>query len=228
MSIEQVSIVLPVYNQADHVGRVVDSYAEALARIGPAYELVLVPNGCRDGSLAVCEGLSKSYPARVVDLERGGWGRAVRAGLAASRGDLLCYTNLARTSAQDLTLLILYALANPGTVVKANRKLRDSVWRRVGGLLYNLECRTLFDLAHWDVNGTPKVFPRQLEKLLELTRDDDLIDLELSVVCQREGYSLLEVPILSANRHGGRSTTNLRSAIKMYLGAYWMYRSARP
>ena len=193
MSIEQVSVVLPVHNQADHVGPVVDRYAEALARIGPAYELLLVPNGCRDGSLAVCEELSKNYPARVVELERGGWGRAVKAGLAESRGDLLCYTNLARTSAQDLTLLILYALANPGTVIKANRKLRDSVWRRVGGLLYNLECRTLFDLAHWDVNGTPKVFPRQLEKLLELTRDDDLIDLELSVVCQREGYSLLEV-----------------------------------
>ena len=69
---------------------------------------------------------------------------------------------------------------------------------------------------------------RGLEKHLELTRDDDLIDLELSVVCRREGYSLLEVPILSANRHGGRSTTNIRSAIKMYSGAYWMYRSARP
>ena len=51
---------------------------------------------------------------RVVESERGGWGRAVRLGLAAARGDLLCYTNSARTAPQDLALLLLYATAYPG------------------------------------------------------------------------------------------------------------------
>ena len=112
-------------------------------------------------------------------------------------------------------------------MIKANRKIREHWTRRLGSLLYNMECRTLFDLSNWDVNGTPKVFPRAFAKLLELTRDDDLIDLEFSVICRHESYPMLEVPIFSHRRHGGRSTTSLRSAVRLYWGAYTMWREAR-
>jgi hypothetical protein len=54
--------------------------------------------------------------------------------------------------------------------VKANRKIRDHWSRRLGSLLYNLECRALFDLSVWDVNGTPKVFPRSCDRAAQLTR----------------------------------------------------------
>jgi hypothetical protein len=53
-------------------------------------------------------------------------GLAVRAGLRAARGDLLCYTNCARTSAADLEQLIRQAMERPGAVVKATRRVRDS------------------------------------------------------------------------------------------------------
>ncbi|HJS72682.1 MAG TPA: hypothetical protein VJ921_00235, partial [Vicinamibacteria bacterium] len=147
---------------------------------------------------------------------------------ASARGDLLCYTNLARTRPEDLTLLLLYGLVHPDVVVKANRKIRDSLYRRFGSLLFNLECRALFDLSYWDINGTPKVFPRSLEKLLALSRKDDLVDLEFHVVCRDEGYRVLEVPIFSNVRHGGRSTTNHRSALALYWGAIAMWRAPRP
>ena len=62
----------------------------------------------------------------------------------------------------------------PKVVIKANRKIRESWRRRMGYLLYNLECRALFDLSVWDINGTPKVFPRSFTALLNLARDDDL------------------------------------------------------
>ena len=129
-------------------------------------------------------------------------------------------SNSARTTPEDLTLLVLYAAAHPGTVVKANRKIREHWTRRLGSLLYNLECRALFDLSSWDVNGTPKVFPRTCERLLHLQRDDDLIDAEFAAICRDAGYPMLEVPIFSFRRHGGSSTTNWRSAVRMYWGAY--------
>ena len=74
------------------------------------------------------------------------------------------------------------------------------------------------------MNGTPKVFPRSFDRLLALTRDDDLIDLEFLAVCRREGYPVLEVPIFSGKRHGGDSTTRLASALRLYSGAYRMWR----
>jgi hypothetical protein len=123
--------------------------------------------------------------------------------------------------------MLLYALAYPNVVVKANRKIREGTRRRLGSLLYNIECRWLFDLANWDVNGTPKVFPRSFEQLLTLRRDDDLIDAEFSAICRREGYPMIEVPVFSTRRHGGKSTTNLGSAVKMYWGAYLLWRAWR-
>jgi glycosyltransferase involved in cell wall biosynthesis len=223
-----VSIVLPVHNQADHIAGIVEEYLGPLARIGAACEIVLVPNACRDESPAVCAALAAAHPeVRVVASEPGGWGRAVRTGLAAARGDVLCYTNSARTAPEDLALMLLYAMAYPGVVVKANRKIREHWTRRLGSLLYNMECRALFDLSNWDVNGTPKVFPRRFGKLMALTRDDDLIDAEFSLVCRRTGYPMVEVPIFSHRRHGGRSTTTLRSAVRMYWGAYRLWRLAQ-
>jgi hypothetical protein len=124
-------------------------------------------------------------------------------------------------------LLLLYAVAYPEVIVKANRKIRESWRRRLGSLLYNLECRTLFDLSYWDINGTPKIFPRAFDKLLTLTREDDLVDAEFNLVCRKENYPVIEVPILSYRRHGGKSTTNYRSAIKMYWGAYRMWQETR-
>jgi glycosyltransferase involved in cell wall biosynthesis len=221
-----VSIILPVYNQADHIGQIVSEYETALTRLPVAHELLLVVNGCRDRSFEVCQDLAAAHDSvRVVSSARGGWGLAVKLGLAEARGDILCYTNSARTSAADLLLHLLYTVAYPNVVVKANRKIRERWQRRLGSLLYNLECRSLFNLSNWDINGTPKVFPRRFDKLLTLTRDDDLIDLEFIAVCRQQGYPVIEVPIFSTRRHGGTSTTNLRSALKMYWGAYVLRRT---
>jgi hypothetical protein len=105
-------------------------------------------------------------------------------------------------------------------VVKANRRIRENWRRRLGSLLYNLECRALFDLPYWDINGTPKAFHRNLTRLMNLTRDDDLIDLEFNVICRQEGYPVIETPIFSTTRHSGGSTTGLKSAFRLYRGAF--------
>jgi glycosyltransferase involved in cell wall biosynthesis len=221
-----ISIVLPIHNQADHVSSVVESYMEALREISNPSEIILVTNGCRDNSLEVCQALAEQHAAvRVKNSEQAGWGLAVKLGLKDARGDVLCYTNLARTSAEDLTLMLIYAVAHRDVVIKTNRKIRESWQRRLGSLLYNLECRALFDLPYWDINGTPKVFPRRFDKLLALKRDDDLIDAEFNIICRREDYRVIEIPAFSPKRHGGRSTTSYRSAIKMYWGAYRMWRA---
>jgi len=229
MNVELVSIVMPVYNQADHIGAVFEEYLPRLGRLRMPYELLPVVNGPRtDRSLEICREFSGRYPAiRTLCVDEGGWGRAVRHGLTQARGDLLCYTNTARTTGNDLLLMITYGAIHPDCVIKANRKIRESKLRRLGSLLYNLECRALFDLAYWDINGTPKVFSRSMTPLLHMGSNDDLIDLEFNVLCKREGYQVLEVPILSSSRRSGKSTTGLQSAIRMYRGAMKLRRSFR-
>ena len=229
MSFRKVSVITPVYRQADHIERVARDYVAALAKVPLEHELILVVNGSGDRSLEVCRELEAKVPTiRTVVNEPAGWGPAIRRGLNEARGDLLCFTNSARTAPEDLVLMILYAVAYPGVALKANRRIRDNWWRRLGSLLYNLECRVLFDLAVFDVNATPKVFPRSFGRLLELQRDDDLIDVEFNVVCRHENYPMLEVPVFSTRRHGGYSTTHLGSALRMYLGVFEMRRRFGP
>ena len=227
MTEPHVSIVLPLHQQANQIAEIAEDYEMALRRLSAPYELLLIVNGSSDGTMAACDALTRrGEHVRAHELAEAGWGRAVRFGLAQARGEVLCYTNSARTSADDLLRLLQHGLAHPDVVVKASRKIRDNWRRRVGSLIFALECRALFDLANWDINGTPKVFPRAFGKLLELERDDDLIDLEFLAVCKREDYPVLEVPLLATQRHGGRSTTNYGSAARMYWGAYQLAKSS--
>jgi glycosyltransferase involved in cell wall biosynthesis len=228
-----ISIILPVYNQAEHIGQVCQEYEVKLQGLPYNYEILLVVNGSSDDSIEVCQRLAaESSTIRCLHSVQGGWGLAVRLGIADARGRAICYTNSARTPAQTLQLHVVYALTNPGVVIKANRRIRESAPRRLGSLLYNLECRTLFDLAYWDINGTPKVFPAEFEPLRSLQRNDDLIDLEFNIICREQGYTILEIPVFSTRRHGGQSTTNIRSALRMYIGALKMWqqrkRASRP
>lgn len=222
------SIVLPVHNQADHLAHVIREYRVALAGL-PPFELLLIENGSRDGTRAACAELAAQDPTlRLIVAKQGGWGRAVRLGLQAATGEWLAYANTARTTGADLRRLVDDALAGPAAVVKADRRQRDGALRRLGSALYNLEARLLLGVRLRDVNGTPKVFPRRFGALLGLRRDDDLIDLEFCAICRREGYPVRQIPVFASARHGGRSTTRLRSALRLYRGAFALRREFRP
>jgi glycosyltransferase involved in cell wall biosynthesis len=230
MTINLISIILPVYNQADHIENLVNDYVKVVQKIPVPCEFILVVNNSHDCSLELCQKLAHNNSSiRVVHSEQGGWGHAVHLGIGEAHGDLLCYTNSARTRPADLLLFLLYGYANPDAVIKANRKFRDNWRRRLGSLLYNIQIRALFDLACWDINGTPKIFHRSHEKLLQLQEEGDLIDAEFNVICRQQDYPILEVPVVSVIRRGGKSTTNYGSAIRMYWGALRLWkRIGRP
>ena len=220
----RVSVILPVRNQADHLPLIAQEFERALTDMGESFEIVLVENGSTDQTEAVCRALAgQSAALRLVIADRPGWGRAVRTGIEAARGEVLCFTNSARTQPKDLTMALRYALVNEMTVVKASRKMRASLPRRVGSLLFNLQARLLFGMAIWDMNGTPKVFHRSLLPVLALSEDGDLLDLEFCVACHEHAIPVLEMPVFAIRRHGGRSTTNWRSAVVIYTRTLWLF-----
>ena len=223
-----VTVVLPVHRQADHIGAIVSGYHDALDDLGAAIELLCVVNGSADGSADACRAVAETRTGiTVIETGDRGWGNAVRRGIESSTGDLIAYTNSARTSTKDLRTALALALLNRGSAVKAVRRARDNIFRRIGSVIFNLEARALFGLASWDINGTPKVFPRSFDDLLRLEESGDLIDLEFLVTCQQQGYDLIEYPVTSTTRHGGTSTTGFASAFRMYAGAFALRRRVR-
>jgi len=216
------SLILPIHNQADHIDRVIGGFLGDFAKLERPCELVLVPNACRDASVEICAEWVRRRPdaVQLVVLENGGWGRAVGAGLDVARGQVVGYTNSARTRPETATLMLAYAIAYPNTVLKASRRIRESALRRLGSVVYNFECRRLFDLNTWDIDGTPKFFPRHFHHLMRLRSEGDLYDLEWMRACRYAGYPLVEIPVFPTERLGGRSSTNLASALRMLSGAY--------
>jgi glycosyltransferase involved in cell wall biosynthesis len=214
------SVVLPCRNQADHIGPVLTRYLDALAPTGIDFELVVVPNASTDATLEVALDLARmDQRLRVVANPKGGWGRSVRVGLEAARGGLLCYTNTARTDPMLLPDFVRQHDARSERLVKACRVARNAPLRQFGSHLYNFEARVLFGVRSSDVNGTPKVFAADFFRSLHLTSDGDLLDLELMRAAQRRRLEVVEIPVAGFKRHGGKSSTTLKSAWKMYVGA---------
>jgi glycosyltransferase involved in cell wall biosynthesis len=219
------SVVLPCRNQEDHIAEVLRSYAGPLERTGRAYELVVVPNACTDRTEEIVRQVAEGDARiRVVVNPRGGWGLSALTGLAAARGEVLCYTNSARTDPEHVAaVLALYESGAP-CLAKARRERRGAPLREAGSWLFNLEGRLFFGIRARDVNGTPKVFSRDLFRELRLFSEGDLLDLELMAKVSRRGLPIVELPVQGFRRHGGRSSTGLKAAWRLYAGAWKLRR----
>lgn len=84
-----VSIVMPCLNETISLPHCISNAQEALRRIAQQYglagEIVIADNGSDDGSQA----LATSLGARVVDIERRGYGAALIGGCEAALGDYI-------------------------------------------------------------------------------------------------------------------------------------------
>jgi glycosyltransferase involved in cell wall biosynthesis len=220
------SIVLPVHNQADHLEEVMARYRSVF--LGKPWEIILVPNACRDHSLRLCRRIAaRDRRIRVVENARGGWGLSVRMGLAVAGGTLVGYTNSARTDPEVIPPLLRMARDSQGALVKLSRHRRGQWTREWGSALYNLECRLLLGTALHDVNGTPKIFPKRFLKAMTLSSDGDLLDAELIAWCRHLRIPILELRHEGGGRFGGKSTTGFHSAYRMYRGV-WELRKRLP
>lgn len=82
-----VSVIVPVYNVEEHLGRCVDSI---LSQTYSNLEIILVDDGATDSSGQICDEYSKKDPRiRVTHKKNGGLSSARNAGIDIARGDYL-------------------------------------------------------------------------------------------------------------------------------------------
>src|SRR5260370_13540639 len=78
----EVSVVMPCLNEADTIEACVKKALAAFREHGIAGEVVVADNGSTDGSQAMASGLG----ARVVPVDKRGYGNALMGGIEAARG----------------------------------------------------------------------------------------------------------------------------------------------
>lgn len=85
------SVIIPVYNAEKTLCRCVDSL---LPQLRDQDELILINDGSRDGSGAICaEYAGRDARVRLIDKENGGVSSARNAGLDAARGDYVLFVD---------------------------------------------------------------------------------------------------------------------------------------
>ena len=90
-----VSIVLPCYNEQDHVVAEVERICEAMDASGYAYELVAYDDASTDETFARLHEVAPRFPhLRVVHFDRnGGAGTVRRVGTQRARGEIVVWTD---------------------------------------------------------------------------------------------------------------------------------------
>ena len=140
-AIPEISLVIPVYNEEENLPVLAEEIRRALS--GPAtagrYEVVLVDDGSRDGSLAAMARLAAADPAfRVVRLARNsGQSAALAAGFRHARAPVVVTLDADLQNDPAEIPRLLAELADHDVVcgVRANR--RDTWVRRVSSRIAN-------------------------------------------------------------------------------------------
>ncbi|HEV8290823.1 MAG TPA: glycosyltransferase, partial [Tepidisphaeraceae bacterium] len=85
----QISLIIPTINEAENLPALMGRIAEALK--GRDWEAIIVDDASTDGTPAVCAGLSKDLPLRLLSREypTNGLSGAVLHGMAEAKGDIL-------------------------------------------------------------------------------------------------------------------------------------------
>lgn len=164
-----VSLLLPVWNEAGSIARTVAGVDEALARIVPAFEILIIDDGGRDGSSAVAQALAAKNPAvRLVHHEPNrGYGAALKSGFLAATCDLVLFADAAgQCDVVRLDRLALlsraYDIVCGGGVARRQPPMRTAYFKLFNRLQAALSATDLRDASR----GL-KLFHR--ESLLNLT-----------------------------------------------------------
>ena len=88
---EQISVIVPVYNVENYLSRCVESI---LAQTYTNLEIILVDDGAKDSSGAICDAFAgRDSRVRVIHKENGGLSSARNAGIDIAQGDYLQFVD---------------------------------------------------------------------------------------------------------------------------------------
>lgn len=231
----QVSIVVPVFNEAQNLEPLIREIHAALAT-GPAFELLYVDDGSADGSAHQLAGLQREFAQLRVLRHAGRFGQsaAIYSGVKAARAPWVVTLDGdgQNDPADILTLLEARAtlgLQPPCLLTGWRQRRRDSGLRRLSSRLANgLRAWMLQDHTP-DTGCGLKLFPRDL--FLALPAFNHMHRF-LPALVLRAGGEVHSVPVGHRPRGQGKSKYGVHNRLWVGLvdlfGVRWLQRRALP
>ncbi|MBW7995314.1 MAG: glycosyltransferase family 2 protein, partial [Candidatus Glassbacteria bacterium] len=109
------SVIIPMYNESDNVGRTIDSVRSTLRAAGERFEVICVDDGSSDNTRAELERIAGEHgDVRVVSyVPNRGRGHALRTGFSQARGKYLVSVDADLSYSPDQILNLLNRLRQP-------------------------------------------------------------------------------------------------------------------
>lgn len=176
---ESLSVVMPVYNEAEIIQTVIDDYGKIL-QLFENPELVVVNDNSTDNTLSVLTSLASRHPyLRIITLDRNrGHGPALMRAFREARNDYIFHSDSDNQfDSQDFWILWKKLKAENLDVVIGYRKQRnDSVARLLLTRLLRMFLFLTFGVRLPDSNSPFRLYTRSaLNRLLPLLPEHPLI-----------------------------------------------------
>jgi len=222
----QVWIVIPTYNEAANVVRIVRAAASELDRLAPGdYRILVVDDNSPDGTGAIADRVTHELAAvEVLHREsKSGLGHAYLAGFARALegGAQIVFEMDADFSHDPRYLGAMLAAADEADLVLGSRYVRGGgvedwgLLRRIisrGGGLY---ARLVLGVGIHDLTGGFKCIRREVLEGIELDTiraEGYVFQIEVTYRALLAGFRVREIPIIFRDRSAGTSKMSARIA----------------
>jgi len=214
-----VSIVIPVYNEADSLPALHAALGAALNGLPRAWEVIYVNDGSRDGSQAALESLAAADPAHVTVVEfRRNFGQttAIAAGIDHARGDIITFLDADLQNDPADIPMMLAKLDEGYDVVSGWRKFREdnALTRNLPSHLANGLISAVTGVHLHDYGCTLKAYRREVITGFRLYGEMHRF---IPVYANAIGAKILEVPVRHHARQFGKSKYGLERTLKVIL-----------
>lgn len=202
---------MPAYNEEAIVGQTIRRLHGAFDRAGIRLELIAVDNGSRDRTGEIIRDLTREIPGVVLHRVEvnAGYGNGILSGLPlCSAAWVGIIPADGQVDAEDAVRLYEDAVATGIPVLaKARRRFRmDGPSRKLVSIAYNVFFRVLFPgVQSLDINGLPKLLPRDVVHRMQLTSRQWLLDPEIMIKAHYMGLRVLEYNCFARMRGNGLS-----------------------
>ena len=224
----QLSLVLPAYNEAANIGPCIDELLECLRNKHQLrVEVVVVNDNSGDDTEAQTLKSASDWPGSVRLIRRkppGGFGRAVRTGLAYATGDVVIVYMADRSDHPEDALAYYNKILEGYDCVFGSRFVPGAVVRRypTAKLVMNRLVNETIQWMFWtDLNDLTNAFKAYRREVIQTCGPYKSchfnITLELSLSALIGGYRIAQIPIGWEGRTWGSSSLRMREMGRRYL-----------
>lgn len=220
-SLVKLSVVIPMFNEADNLQSTIDRVAETLRDFAGTWEIVPVNDGSEDGTGAKLAELAETEPYREFLRPVGyrlnrGRGYALRKGFASARGEWIVSTDadlsyepayildLLRVleEREDIDMVVASAYMPGGGTegVPFNRLLVSKLGNRILSSFMSSSQQKVHTIT-----CVFRAYRRHVLDSLELESDGKDIHLEIFSKVVMNGYRYVEIPVILRARKQGKS-----------------------